>query len=251
LSSTGVLCILTPLDDAIGTFLRSYLPNYCLLRWEAFFCPSRETFGSIVFDPWMEKDDVVAGPFGIVTFLSCNGASNMFPSFLFSLSLSFIMFLEQQTTNPNTQQLGLRPYDVVEVEQVLDNNNGSGNTAAAVPSGSMAKLRPHSSEFGVDIQHNPQAVLETELRHYSSLTLGATIAMQYNQKTYWFDVEELRSSPRGEKVSMIKMQDCNVATDFLLSKDQMLEKQRKMMKMRNRRTLSDSAHIKKDRQKNN
>jgi Ubiquitin fusion degradation protein UFD1 len=112
------------------------------------------------------------------------------------------------------------------VEQVLDNNNN--NNAAAVPSGSMAKLRPHSSAFGVDIQHNPQAVLETELRHYSSLTLGATIAMQYNQKTYWFDVEELRSAPRGEKVPMIKMQDCNVATDFLLSKDQMLEKQRKM-----------------------
>jgi Ubiquitin fusion degradation protein UFD1 len=144
----------------------------------------------------------------------------------------------------------LRPYDVVEVEQVLDNN--SNNNAAAVPSGSMAKLRPHSSAFGVDIQHNPQAVLETELRHYSSLTLGATIAMQYNQKTYWFDVEELRSVPRGEKVSMIKMQDCNVATDFLLSKDQMVEKQRKMKMHRSGKTLSsDTTHKKKDRQKNN
>jgi hypothetical protein len=95
----------------------------------------------------------------------------------------------------------------------------------------MAKLRPHGREFGEDISHNPQAVLETELRHYSSLTQGATIAMRYNQKIYWFDVEELRSAPRGEKVRMIKMQDCNVATDFLLSKDVMLEKRRKMRQL--------------------
>jgi hypothetical protein len=122
---------------------------------------------------------------------------------------------------------------VVEVEQVLDNNmSGNSNNNNVVPSGSMAKLRPHGREFGEDISHNPQAVLETELRHYSSLTQGATIAMRYNQKIYWFDVEELRSAPRGEKVRMIKMQDCNVATDFLMSKDVLLEKRRKMRQLR-------------------
>lgn len=114
-------------------------------------------------------------------------------------------------------QLALKPYDVVEVEQI-----------ESIPAGSMAKLRPHSSDFAKDIS-NPQAVLETELRHYSSLTQGSTIAMDYNRKRYWFDVEELRSAPRGEKVPMVKVQDCDVATDFLLSKDQLLERKRKRM----------------------
>jgi hypothetical protein len=111
--------------------------------------------------------------------------------------------------------LGLRPLDVVEVEQI--------ETVAA---GSLAKLRPHSKEFAKDIS-NPQAVLETELRHYSSLTQGSTIAFDYNKKRYWFDVVELRSAPRGEKVSMIKVQDCDIATDFLTSKDLVLEAKKK------------------------
>ena len=91
--------------------------------------------------------------------------------------------------------LGLRPRDIVEVEQI-----------ETVPAGSLAKLRPHSKEFAKDIS-NPQAVLETELRHYSSLTQGSTIAFDYNKKRYWFDVVELRSAPRGEKVPMIKVQE--------------------------------------------
>lgn len=93
----------------------------------------------------------------------------------------------------------------------------------------MAKLRPHSRDFAQDIS-SPQAVLETELRHYSSLTQGSTIAMDYNNKRYWFDVEELRSAPRGEKVSMVKVQDCDLATDFLLSKEEMLERKLKRAK---------------------
>jgi Ubiquitin fusion degradation protein UFD1 len=111
--------------------------------------------------------------------------------------------------------LGLRPRDIVQVEQI--------ETVAA---GSLAKLRPHSAEFAKDIS-NPQAVLETELRHYSSLTQGATIAFDYNKKRYWFDVVELRSAPRGEKVPMIKVQDCDIATDFLPSKDVVLQQRKK------------------------
>lgn len=111
--------------------------------------------------------------------------------------------------------LGLQPRDVVQVELV-----------ESVAPGSLAKLRPHSQDFARDIS-NPQAVLETELRHYSSLTQGSTIAMDYNQKRYWFDVVELRSAPRGERAPAVKVQDCDIATDFLPSRDVLLEQQKK------------------------
>jgi len=111
--------------------------------------------------------------------------------------------------------LGLRPRDIVEVE-----------LCETVAPGSLAKLRPHSSSFAKEIA-NPQAVLETELRHYSSLTQGSTIAFDYNKKRYWFDVAELRSAPRGEKQPMIKVQDCDIATDFLPSRESMRERKRK------------------------
>lgn len=111
--------------------------------------------------------------------------------------------------------MGLQPRDIVDVKMI-----------ETVPPGSMAKLRPHSSKFAVEIA-NPQAVLETELRHYSSLTKGATIAFDYNSKRYWFDVVELRSAPRGEKQSMVKVQDCDIATDFLPAKDSLKKRKKK------------------------
>lgn len=112
------------------------------------------------------------------------------------------------------RSLGLQPRDVVDVKLIT-----------TVPPGSLAKLRPHSSKFGLEIA-NPQAVLETELRHYSSLTKGSTIAFDYNGKRYWFDVVELRSSPRGEKQPTVKVQDCDIATDFLPAKDVMKKKKK-------------------------
>jgi hypothetical protein len=110
--------------------------------------------------------------------------------------------------------LGLQPRDVVDVQLIQ-----------TVPAGSLAKLRPHSSEFSKIA--NPQAVMETELRHYSALTKGSTIAFDYNQKRYWFDVVETRSAPRGEKQPMIKVQDCDIATDFLTPKDVLKKKKEK------------------------
>jgi Ubiquitin fusion degradation protein UFD1 len=108
----------------------------------------------------------------------------------------------------------------VEVEQIT-----------TVEPGSLAKFRPHSAEFAKDFS-NPQAVLETELRHYSSLTAGSTIAMDYNKKRYWLDVVELRSAPRGVKVPMIKVQDCDIATDFLTSKDVLFAQRKKKRQKR-------------------
>lgn len=119
--------------------------------------------------------------------------------------------------------LGLKPLDLVDIQLIT-----------TVPPGSMAKFRPHSADFAKDIS-NPQAVMETELRHYSSLTKGSSIAFDYNGKRYWFDVEELRAAPKGEKVSMVKVQDCDLATDFLVSKDVLKEKKRKLEEARRAR----------------
>jgi hypothetical protein len=113
------------------------------------------------------------------------------------------------------RSLGVRPRDIVQVDLVT-----------AVPPGSLAKLRPHSSAFGQNIA-NPQAVLETELRHYSSLTRGATICLDYNKVRYWVDVVETRSAPKGEKQPFVKVQDCDIATDFLPAKDSMPKHKKK------------------------
>jgi Ubiquitin fusion degradation protein UFD1 len=102
----------------------------------------------------------------------------------------------------------LHPLDIVDVKLIT-----------TVPAGTMAKLRPHSSDFEKDIS-NTRAVLETELRHYSALTRGSTIAFDYNGKRYWVDVEELQCEPRGEKAPMVKVQDCDLATDFLPSREE-------------------------------
>ena len=119
--------------------------------------------------------------------------------------------------------LGLKPLDLVDVQLIT-----------TVAPGSLAKFRPHSSDFTKDIS-NPQAVMETELRQYSSLTKGSSIAFDYNGKRYWFDVEELRAAPKGEKQPMVKSQDCDLATDFLVSKDVLKEKKRKLEEARRAR----------------
>lgn len=120
--------------------------------------------------------------------------------------------------------LGLRPFDVVQVELIQ-----------TVAPGSLAKLRPHSKSFAEDIS-NPQAVLETELRHYSALTQGSTVAFDFLKKRYWFDVVELRSAPRGEKQKMVKVQDCDIATDFLPSREAMKERKEKLKKQKEAKT---------------
>jgi len=110
--------------------------------------------------------------------------------------------------------LGLRPRDVVDVRLVTK-----------TPPGSAVRLRPHSSAF-VNIG-NHQAVLETELKHYSALTLGSTIPFDYRGERYYFDVVDLRSSPRGERVPMAKVQDCDIAAEFVRARDQMKPKKKK------------------------
>lgn len=111
--------------------------------------------------------------------------------------------------------LGLHPRDIVNVQMIT-----------TVPPGSSAKFRPHSTDFANNID-NPQAVMETELKHYSSLTKGASIAMDYNGQRYWLDIVDIKSSPRNERVSWIKVQDCNVSTDFLTAKNDKSQKRKR------------------------
>jgi hypothetical protein len=112
------------------------------------------------------------------------------------------------------RSLGLQPRDVVDVKLIT-----------TVAPGSQAKLRPHSSKFALEIA-NPQSVLETELKHYSALTKGSTIAFDYNGKRYWFDVVELRGAPRGEKQPMVKAQDSDLIALFLPAKDAIKKKKK-------------------------
>lgn len=115
--------------------------------------------------------------------------------------------------------LNLRPLDVVSVKAKTD-----------TPPGAAVKLRPHSADF-VKIR-NHQAVLETELKHYSALTRGCTIPFDYLGKRYLFDVIDLRSAPRMEKVPMAKVQDCDLVAEFVRSKEdieKLKEKRRQAM----------------------
>jgi len=104
--------------------------------------------------------------------------------------------------------LGLRPREVVHVRVVTD-----------VPSGSAVRLRPHSSAFTAITDH--RSVLETELRHYSALTAGSTVAFDYDGMRYYFDVVELRSAPKGARAPMVKVTDCDIAAEFVRPRDQM------------------------------
>lgn len=115
------------------------------------------------------------------------------------------------------KSLGLRPRDVVDVRLVTD-----------TPPGSAVRLRPHTTAF-VNIG-NHQAVLETELKHYSALTLGSTIPFDYRGERYYFDVVDLRSAPRGERVATAKVQDCDIAAEFVRARDQLKPKNKRRRK---------------------
>ena len=72
--------------------------------------------------------------------------------------------------------------------------------------------------------------METELKHYSALVRGSTIPFDYNGKRFYFDVVDLRSAPRGEKVPMAKVQDCDIAAEFIRAKDQIKPKKKRIVR---------------------
>merc|ERR1712007_208624 len=98
--------------------------------------------------------------------------------------------------------LQIKPLTVVDVLLSTD-----------VPSGSSVTFLPYSKEFTKIKNHG--AVLETELRYYSALTKGSIIPVDFSGRRYYFEVADLRSSQRREKVNMAKIQDCDIAATFV------------------------------------
>lgn len=76
--------------------------------------------------------------------------------------------------------------------------------SATLPKGTFVKLQPHSKDF-LDIS-NPRAVLETTLRNFSCLSVGDTIPIHYNNKTFYIDIIEAKPEAA---ISVIET-DCNV-----------------------------------------
>ncbi|CAM9536189.1 unnamed protein product [Pylaiella littoralis] len=77
--------------------------------------------------------------------------------------------------------------------------------------GGTILLQPHSSEFLKMSNH--QAVMETELRHYSAITRGTTVAFRYRKTLYKFNVLECIDTD-GKSQEAVCVQDSDVATDF-------------------------------------
>jgi len=77
---------------------------------------------------------------------------------------------------------------------------------AVLPRGTYVKFRPQSSDF-LSIS-NPKAVLEASLRAFSCLSRGDSVAIAYNNKTYWIDVLDVKP---GDAISIV---EADVNVDF-------------------------------------
>lgn len=77
---------------------------------------------------------------------------------------------------------------------------------ATLQKGTYVKLQPQSSAF-IDIA-NPKAVLEATLRNFTCLTKGDTIAIPYNDKTFYINV--LETAP-GDAICIV---EADVNVDF-------------------------------------
>lgn len=77
----------------------------------------------------------------------------------------------------------------------------------SLPVAAYVKIQPQSVDF-LDIS-NPKAVLERALRTFACLTVGDTIAINYNKKRYEFNVLELKPA---NAVSII---ECDMNVSYL------------------------------------
>ncbi|ORZ08350.1 ubiquitin fusion degradation protein UFD1-domain-containing protein, partial [Absidia repens] len=96
------------------------------------------------------------------------------------------------------QSLGLEPGQLLEVK----------NTT--LPLGSFVKIQPQSTDF-LDIS-DPKAVLENALRNFSTLTLGDTIQINYNDKIY--EITVLTVKPHFEEHAGISIVETDLEVDF-------------------------------------
>ncbi|GMH90653.1 hypothetical protein TrVE_jg5960 [Triparma verrucosa] len=119
--------------------------------------------------------------------------------------------------------LGLRPGEVVRC-----------HLETTIPKGGRIKLRPLTFKNEIESEDgcrvgtakefmsidNHQAVLETELKHYSTLTSGSVVSFKFGDARYFFKVEETREGKKGERKVKdgVKVMDCDVIVEFLKEK---------------------------------
>lgn len=81
----------------------------------------------------------------------------------------------------------------------------------SLPKGTYVKLQPVTTDF-LDISDH-RAVLEHSLRHFATLSVGDTIVIHHNNKSYEIEILECRP---GKAISII---ETDVQVDFALPKD--------------------------------
>lgn len=96
------------------------------------------------------------------------------------------------------QTLCIKPRDVVEL------------TWVRLREGAQVTLKPRTKQFSS--WANPQAVMESELKYYSSLTVGSTIAIEYKGDRHALEVVKLMNGE--EQMDGANIYDVNVAVDF-------------------------------------
>jgi len=114
------------------------------------------------------------------------------------------------------RSLGIRPGDVVRVELLRE-----------LKMGGLVKMRPltfsHKGKGDDDTPigtggdflkiSNHQAVLETELKHYSTITPGTTISFVYNGCRYYFEVVETWTAGRKWNGG-VRAMDADIRVEF-------------------------------------
>jgi ubiquitin fusion degradation protein 1 len=85
-------------------------------------------------------------------------------------------------------------------------------TNASLPKGSFVKLQPLSLDF-LDIT-DPRAVLENTMRHFSALTCGDVVSIDYNDTIYQVLVLETKSSQASSDPTAISIFETDLEVDF-------------------------------------
>ena len=131
-----------------------------------------------------------------------------------------MMFVIQNTILGNSTNVGVLEFTADNGMCILPNwlfENLSLDYGAEVnlllqmsaPKGKFVKLQPHQTEF-IELP-DPRAILERNLSNYVCLTKGDTIQVKVLQKTYLFDVLEVKPQNSTNCICLI---EADLETDF-------------------------------------
>lgn len=130
------------------------------------------------------------------------------------LNITFPMLFQLESRNGRKTHCGVQEFIAEEghanvpywlMQNLLVSEGGMITIRNAnLPKGTFVKFQPQTSDF-IKIS-NPKAVLEATLRSFTCLTKGDSIAINYNDKTYYIDVLEVAP---GDAISIIET-DVNV-----------------------------------------